>query len=298
MKNAFGLKIHEIKDVFKDDDVEKYIRGTLASVLKHLGISQKKSTQIIAECVALAKSYNSVSEYELKAHQILDNEGVTQEIPKKLSGRANIIYSQIKPYLIKGSVLDFGCGDGKVGVLCAKDGHEVILTDVYKHPFVDNTGLEFKLFEQGSRTPMNSNEYDNTLVLTVFHHSDDPIKTLKESYRVTRPNGRVLVIESVYGVTGKELSIDGRKIAKGYLSLSQEQQRTANIFFDHFYNRVIHYSADAKTKVNVPFNFNTPNEWKTIFEKEGFRQEKVIHLGIDQPTVPEYHTLHVLKKLK
>ena len=79
--------------------------------------------------------------------------------------------------------------------------------------------------------------------------------------------------------------------------LSAEQQRKINIFFDHFYNRVLHYSKDAKTKVNVPFNFNTPANWETVFAKYGLKQEALVHLGLDQPTVPEYHTLHVLKKV-
>ncbi len=298
MKNAFGLNNPEIREVFKDEAVEEHIRKTLAYILKYLGISSKKSPHIIDDCLNLAQSYASISQYELQAHQILESEGVTQEIPKKLTGRAGIIYGQIRPYLLRGSVFDLGCGDGKVGVLCAKDGHKVILTDVYRHPNINNTHLEFILFEQGKRIPVSNNESDNTLVLTVFHHSDDPLKTIKESYRVTKQNGRVLVIESVYGVKGKELLETEREKAKSYLSLNPEQQRMANIFFDHFYNRVIHYSPHPKTKVNVPFNFNTPDKWKKIFEKEGFKQEKVIHLGIDQPTVPEYHTLHILRKLK
>ena len=79
--------------------------------------------------------------------------------------------------------------------------------------------------------------------------------------------------------------------------LSAEQQRKINIFFDHFYNRVLHYSKDAKTKVNVPFNFNTPANWEKVFAEFGLKQEGLVHLGLDQPTVPEYHTLHVLKKV-
>jgi len=79
--------------------------------------------------------------------------------------------------------------------------------------------------------------------------------------------------------------------------LPAEQQRKVNIFFDHFYNRVLHYSKDAKTKVNIPFNFNAPNNWEKIFAKCGLKQETIIHLGLDQPTVPEYHTLHILRKV-
>jgi hypothetical protein len=93
--------------------------------------------------------------------------------------------------------------------------------------------------------------------------------------RVTKKGGRVIVIESVYGVDGKELpEVIGEKI-KNYLSLSPEQQRKVNIFFDHFYNRVLHYSKDAKTKVNMPSNFKTLGNWEKIFVENGLKQEKL-----------------------
>jgi SAM-dependent methyltransferase len=296
--NAFDLRIPEINEVLNDQTVKKYIERTLEKVLGHLGISAPESVKTIQQCLDNARSYDLISDYESQTHKILDYAGVTLEIPKKLTGRADQIFQQIRPYLLPGSVLDLGSGDGRVGELCAKNGHEVLMTDVYKNQNIGNTGLEFRLFQQGESVPSQDNFYDNTLALTVYHHSSNPINSIQESYRVTKPNGRVLVIESVYGVTGGELSDKEREKALNYLSLSKEQQRMVNVFFDHFYNRVIHYSEDPDTKVNVPFNFNTPDGWKRIFENEGFNQEEVIHLGTDQPTVPEYHTLHVLRKLQ
>ncbi|MFH0760858.1 MAG: class I SAM-dependent methyltransferase [Bacteroidota bacterium] len=298
ISNAFGLRIPEIKEVLNDPTLAGYIEKTLEKVLGHLGISSLESEEIIRQCLENAASYKRVSDYESVTHKILDRAGVTQEIPKKLTGRADQIFQQIKPYLLPGSVLDLGSGDGRVGELCAKNGYKVLLTDVYKNQNIDNTGLEFKLFQQGEPVPVEDDSFDNTLALTVYHHSSDPVNTIRESCRVTKSNGRVLVIESVYGVTGDVLSGEAREKAGNYLSLSEEQQRTANVFFDHFYNRVIHYSDNPGTKVNVPFNFNTPEGWKRIFENEGFGQEEIIHLGTDQLTVPEYHTLHVLRKIK
>ena len=160
-----------------------------------------------------------------------------------------------------------------------------------------NTGLKFASCKKDA-LPFAKNEFDNALLLTVLHHSDDPLSVLREAYRIVRPEGRVIVIESVYGVDGNELSEKERKKAEAYLSLTKEQQRKLNVYFDHFYNRVIHYSNDPKMKVNVPFNFRTPQEWKKVFEENGFVQEYAAHLGIDQPAVPEYHTLHVIRSVK
>lgn len=298
MKNAFGLELYEIKEVVKDSRVKETINSALLPVLTYLGTSSKKSKEIVINCLQVASNYSKLEEYEERAHNILEEEKIAEKIPEKLLARAGLVYSQIEHYLLPGNVLDYGCGDGQVAELIAKNKkQEVILTDVYKHEHIKETGLKFKLFNQGEKAPFEDNEFDNTLTITVYHHSNDPIDSIKDAHRVTKKNGRILVIESVYGVNGKELPQAMQKKIKNYLSLTPEQQRKVNIFFDHFYNRVLHYSKDAKTKVNVPFNFNTPNNWEEIFAKYGLKQETVIHLGVDQPTVPEYHTLHILRKV-
>jgi len=55
------------------------------------------------------------------------------------------------------------------------------------------------------------------------------------------------------------------------------------------------YSDEPSKKINVPFNFNTPDGWKKIFEEHGLTQELVVDMNMDQPTVPEYHTMHILR---
>ena len=75
------------------------------------------------------------------------------------------------------------------------------------------------------------------------------------------------------------------------------EQKLVNIFFDHFYNRVIHYNPDPEKKVNVPYNFLTPEKWRKKFEARGTEQEVLLFTGFDQRTVPEYHTLQVFRKL-
>lgn len=296
--NAFGLPVYEIKEVVSDKAIESVVRLMRRDVFRYLGIPDEKSDAELEECLQFACNYGKVSDYERSAHNVLEREGIAKAIPVKFDERARIIQRQIQPYLLPGSVLDLGCGDARLAQLLAEAGFTLQLADVYENPNVACTGLPFKLLKQSGIVSFNDNLFDNTLLLTVLHHCQYPVLVLQEAHRVTRANGRVIVIESVYGVNGEELSPVKRAQVEQYLVLTSEQQRRVNIFFDHFYNRVIHYTDDPTQKVNVPYNFNTPEMWKTLFEQNGFRQEQVVHLGPDQPTVPEYHTLHVLTALK
>jgi len=295
-QSFFGKKIYSFFEILSDREVSNYIQKTLLNVFTHLGLDNKTAKESISECLSIAANSKDCEEYESLAHLLLEQNGIVGAVPKKLFGRADKIYSQIKEFIIPGRVLDLGCGDGEVGKICSLK-NEVVLADIYKNNNIPKTGLRFRIFGQGEKIPFNDGEFSNVLLLTVLHHSDNPLQVLKEAVRVVKRGGRIIVIESVYGVNSKELGGGTMKAAKNYCALSLEQQRKAGIFFDHFYNRVIHYSAKSKTKVNVPFNFNTPPEWKKLFEENDLVQEKIIHLGIDQPIVPEYHTLHVLQKV-
>ena len=297
-KNAFGMPIYEIRKVLIDQEIETVIQALRCDVFRYLGVADEQSDAVMAECLNFARSYGNVTEYEQSAHAILLREGIADAIPGKLAERAGIMYGQIQPHLLSGSVLDLGCGDARLALLLAQDGFALQLSDVYKNPYVAQTGLPFQLLGQSEALPFNDSQFDNTLLLTVLHHSNNPLQVMQEAHRITRPGGRVIVIESVYGVNDQKLSATRHSQVNQFLALTQEQQRRVNIFFDHFYNRVIHYSSDPTQKVNVPFNFNTPDRWKQLFEQTGLKQEQVIFLGIDQPAVPEYHTLHLLTAVK
>ena len=298
MKNAFGMNIYEISDLLEEREVERYVNSTLSVVFEHLEIPMAESKILADKCIGLAKNCNDIPDYEKEVHDLLEEFGITRKFSRKLFTRSLQVFFQIKKYLIDGSVLDLGCGDGKIGALLGNNGHKVVLSDIYENPNIKNTGLDFRGFNEGDNIPAEENEFDNCLALTVFHHSNNPVKTLKEIYRVTKNNGRVIVIESVYGVNGPGEQENGNTENKEFVSLKVEQQRMVNIYFDHFYNRIINYTNNPKEKALVPYNFNTPEGWQKLFEINGFVQEKIIHLGIDQPLVPEYHTLHILNVTK
>jgi SAM-dependent methyltransferase len=298
MKNHFGCEIPSIKEIVSDSSVKETIATMLIDVLNYLEYAPAKSQNIVRQCLQAAMNSPSQEEYEEQAHKIIDAEKIMQRIPQKLSERASFMYQQISPYLLAGNLLDYGCGDGQVSELIIKKGtcECADLADVYEHGHIKATGLPFKLFTQGGKAPFSDAAFSNVLALTVFHHSSNPVESIKDVSRLTKQGGRVVVVESVYGVDGKQLPKEMKQKIVEYLALSAEQQRIVNVFFDHFYNRILSYNPNPATKVNVPFNFNTPENWKKLFAQQGLEQEKVVHLGLDQPIAPEYHTLHVLRK--
>lgn len=303
MKTAFGTKGYEPKEVLQDPVVELYVQFRLVELFQKQGIKIDGAQGLAEKCVGLAKQYVSLFDYERDAYALLEQNHLVPQFLRRatleiLAARAGTVYGQVRHWLDEGSVLDLGCGDGEVGRLLVQEGRQVVLADICTHPNARRNGLEFRLFQQGEPVPAQDNEFDNTLLLTVLHHSDDPLKTLQEAYRVTRGSGRVVVIESVYGIKPQGLPREQENPEKSYLDLDQVRQKMANCFFDHWYNRVIHYADNPAEKVNVPYNFRTPRGWKKIFESAGFRQGGIVYLGIDLPIVPEYHTLHALRVVK
>ncbi len=294
MKNAFGMEISSIQEIAIEmhDELLLIMQGLIA----YLEISDDS---IAETCLQLARQHSDVHAYEREAHRLLQERRVGENLAARLQLRSELMYRQVRPHLIGTSVLDFGCGDGKVGEMITKDNYTVRLADVYRHQHITNTGLEFELISHYGSMAFPDNSFDNTLVLAVLHHSLHPLENIAEAARVTRRGGRVIVIESVYGVTGAELAPEERGRIAHFLRLTSEQQRKACAFFDHFFNRVFYFSENPKTKVTMPYNYKTPSGWKEVFTQHGLRQRELIHLGIDQPLGPaEYHTLHILEKMQ
>ena len=187
-------------------------------------------------------------------------------LEKAHGGRSQKIYWQTEHHIEKNStVLDVGCGDGKVGeLIMLEKGSWVRLIDVEDY---NKTLLQLQL-HTGTINPYPDNSFDHVLLLTVLHHSDDPITMMREALRVA--DKHVIVIESVY---------------------FNELHRNANKLIDWFCNRVLN-----NPEVNVPFNFLTPTAWVGLFDKIGGNVNHMEHLGIDQPWAPEYHVLYVVEK--
>ena len=188
-----------VRETLDDPQVKAASKIMLSDVLNHLGA--EKPQLLISACMAMIGN----RDYESAMHNLLEEQGVVAKFPEKIITRATLIYDQVAPHLIDGNIIDIGCGDGRVGKMMADYSRNIVLTDVYENPHVKETGLRFEL-GQTDYLPFPDNVFDNALLLTVLHHSDDPLAVIREAYRIVRPEGRVIVIESVYGVDGRELS--------------------------------------------------------------------------------------------
>ncbi len=193
---------------------------------------------------------------------------VGSALARGLRGRAEKIAGQLAPHIPrKSSVLDMGCGSGEVAqMLAGKTGVSVTLVDVVNY---NKTKLPFVPFD-GKTLPFADNSFDVVNLATVLHHAVDPITAFKEAVRVCREGGTILVIESVY-----------------FNSLHKAFNRVADWLYNNVFN---------DPRISVPWNFMTPGAWNLFFKEMGTETFVTKQLGLDQPLVPEWHTLFVLRK--
>jgi SAM-dependent methyltransferase len=285
--------IEHIPEMVLDLDIKEVIREMQEKVLRALGLDEQTAIEVTSICLDLAKTCETATKYEHLAHHVLRRGGALNEVPYKLIERAEQICNQIQSYLLyPGKTLDYGCGDGEVGKILSGRGFPVHLADVKTEP---KCGLPFESLNNGDPLPYEDDQFHNTLLLTVLHHSNHPDRLLREARRVTKHKGKIIVIESIVDINNDKIPAMQKRRNKSFFTLNENQQRLVSIYFDHLFNRVLHYSDDPEKKINVPCNFDSSEGWKERFEKTGLIQKKIIHLGFDQSPVPEYHTLHVLE---
>lgn len=107
--------------------------------------------------------------------------------------RAKEILSKVSPYIKKGDrILDVGSGDCTVARGLKRDGYEVTLLDVVDKGIYK--GLRPIIYD-GKNIPFDDNSFDVALLITVLHHTKEPIKVLEEVARVAP---RIVVTEDIY----------------------------------------------------------------------------------------------------
>ena len=114
-------------------------------------------------------------------------------------------YRLLKQNLITGSILELGCGSGKLAVALAEYGYNVIgydLSDVRiklanavtksKYPHL-SAKLNFISGDIDDVIPGEREGFDCTILCAVLEHVPDPFTLLRQCFERTRDNGYIIV---------------------------------------------------------------------------------------------------------
>jgi hypothetical protein len=279
--NSWGHHIPTPQSILLDEEMKPYIDRVLYKILSLNGLKSeeierfKKLARDKAKTISLLVQY----ENELKIDLLWRVRGAKKDAA--LVERARIIYNQIKPFLAGDTLLDIGCGNGIIGNLTRGHFKRVQLLDVVKY-VSDAFELPYLEYKEGHPLPITG-KYDTVLLLTVLHHSSDPVELLRMAWEAT--NKTLIVIESVVGIHHLSPGIRYELV-----DMPDKYQIAYAAFIDWFYNRVLH------DNVPVPYNFTTPENWQATFRKNNMRLTHTVHEGQDIEIGPEYHILFVLEK--
>ena len=250
-----------------------FIRRQVTGILTALGMPWPKAMRFMGTLLMGFESpVRDLHLFEQHLHERLKREIPDFDIRLKnaMRERAELTWMHLHPQLKSHTtVLDLGGGSGEIGSLVAgRYDCRVTIADTIDWRIGE---LPFRKVI-GNHVQAKDNEFDTVLLLTVLHHSDAPEILLGEAFRVA--SRRVIIIESV---------------------VNSHIEALYGSWIDWFYNRVVHYSEDPRTKVNVPLNFRSAPGWSSLIDKTVSPKALVesTDLGIYQHLNPERHHLFV-----
>lgn len=280
MKNAWNYAVPSIEEIITRSDLRNLISDVTHKMLRAVGESSSTTNEVI-KLLFDKKSARDVLELEKLLHgKIVLKRSDQENVQKGMRERAEIIFRQIEKYLQGESLADVGCGHGLVGWAARKYFTDILLLDIVDYRDKEVT-LPFVRYSEGESPPFGRS-FDCTLLITVLHHAVAPLELLRKVWQST--SKRLIVIESVFGVAASNAD-------SPLPSLDQSTQLSYAVFCDWFYNRVLNQD------VSVPYNFNTPENWRQIFLTLPATIAAEDDLGVDLDIVPEHHFLFVLDKV-
>jgi len=279
--NQWDHRIPTPQSAMLDDVLLPHITRYLSKVLALFGLTDDAVQRFVNCAGQIANKEDDTLAYERELKRQLTGQKKAAKEDEALTHRAKIIYDEIKEYLVGDSLLDIGCGNGKISNLARHKFKRIQLIDVVRYvPAALN--LQFLEYKEGNPLPTDE-KFDTVLLLTVLHHSMEPLELLKQAWQATRR--RLIIIESVVGIHQVKPSV-----RYDLANLSDQNQIAFAAFVDWFYNRVLH------DDVPVPYNFTTVENWQSIFLQYKMNLIKTVDFGQDIEIGPEYHVLFVLEK--
>ncbi len=114
-------------------------------------------------------------------------------VNRGMESRLKDILNEILPLLKKGeTVLDLGSGTGHTARALIKKGFEVSCVDYNDMNIFEETK---PILYDGVNLPFKKNSFDTALLITVLHHTPDPIGIVKETSRVAK---KIIIMEDTY----------------------------------------------------------------------------------------------------
>jgi SAM-dependent methyltransferase len=280
--NSWGLHIPTPQDIILSEHLATHIDVVLRAMMDAYGFLPSDIARFVSYAKKMARTYRD----DTLAFERTLKRGLVGLLPagkedEALATRANIIYQEIAQFCTGDSLLDIGCGNGRISNLARAKFQRILLLDVVTY-VSSALGLPFSKYKETDPLPI-AEKYDTVLLLTVLHHSTKPESLLQLAWEAT--NKRLIIIESVVGVTRVHKNVQ-YDLANSPLNV----QVAHAAFVDWFYNRVLH------NDVPVPYNFTTPEIWQTVFMNNNMSCKQTIYLGQDIAIGPEYHIMFVLDK--
>lgn len=136
--------------------------------------------------------------------------------------------SKILPHLNGNKVLDVGLGAGTVSCLLMKKGFDVTGLDVCDLSIYED--LKPTIYD-GVLMPYSDYEFDVSLLISVLHHCDDPMKVISEAKRVAK---RAIIIDDTFT----------NQLEKAVVSVND--MITNGEFYFHEYRRLSEWEAVLK----------------------------------------------------
>ncbi|RJS69680.1 class I SAM-dependent methyltransferase [Methanophagales archaeon] len=162
------------------------------------------------------------------------------------------------------TILDVGCGAGAMSILLS-DRFRVYSLDLSNRMLerLKTRAKELKkdvsaiINADNQKIPFKSNSFDGTLCKFALWPVPNPQETIKEMVRVTKPNGRIIIIE-VDRRNGDELNLRSKLVYRTYKVLKKfvrvrDWKKQKTLLHDDEAWKIIRETTKNNPKINLKF---------------------------------------------